>query len=267
MERRVSARLSLQVAGDVRLVMSVAVARCEGLAVSDRLTLTSGERAYDVQAVEIAHHGVLHVAHVPAGNYQVTYDARVLGFEACPPDGLPAQLGNLVPSRYAESDRLFGIARELFEDCTGAELVLRVREWVARRTAYVAGSSRVTDGATETYLQRSGVCRDFAHLVVAILRARGVPARLVTAYAPGLVPMDFHAVVEAYVDGAWWVLDATGLAPRQSLLRIATGRDAAETSFLSSFGARVDLRHLGVTAWLEGNLPQDNHSGLVLLGR
>jgi len=267
MERRVSSRLSLQVAGDARLVLSVAAARCDGLSISDHLTVTSAGRAYDVQAVEIAHRGVLHVAHVPRGDYEVSYEARVLGYEACEPDGLAAQLGNLVPSRYAESDRLFGIAREQFSDCSGADLVLRVRDWVAQRTAYIAGSSRVTDGATETYLQRSGVCRDFAHLVVAILRARGVPARLVTAYAPGLVPMDFHAVVEAYVDGAWWVLDATGLAPRQSLLRIATGRDAAETSFLSSYGARVDLRHIGVTAWLEGNLPHDNHSGLVLLGR
>ncbi len=267
MERRVSARLRLQVAGDARLVLSVAVARCDGLAVSDRLTVTSGAMAYDVQAVDSTHHGVLHVAHVPAGSYDVAYDATVVGCERCEPDGLAVQLANLVPSRYAESDRLFGIARERFDDCVGADLVLRVREWVARRTAYIAGSSRVTDGATETYLQRSGVCRDFAHLVVAILRARGVPARLVTAYAPGLTPMDFHAVVEAYVDGAWWVLDATGLAPRQSLLRIATGRDAAETSFLSSFGARVDLQHLTVTAWLDGQLPHDNHSGLVLLGR
>src|SRR5690606_13899415 len=93
-----------------------------------------------------------------------------------------------------------------------------------------------TDGAVSTLLSRRGVCRDFAHLVVAFLRALDVPARVVSVYAPGLTPMDFHAVAEAAIDGTWHVVDATGLAPRQSLLRIATGRDAADTAFLSARG-------------------------------
>jgi transglutaminase-like putative cysteine protease len=73
-------------------------------------------------------------------------------------------------------------------------------------------------------LAGAGVCRDYAHLVIASLRALSVPARLVAVYAPGCQPMDFHAVAESFVDGAWRVVDATCLAPRQSMVRIATER-------------------------------------------
>ena len=92
------------------------------------------------------------------------------------------------------------------------------------------------------------MCRDYAHLVLALLRARDVPARLVAVYAPGLSPMDFHAVVEAWVDGEWRLLDATGLAPRASMLRIATGRDAADTAFLSVHHGQADLLTMSVVA-------------------
>ena len=82
-----------------------------------------------------------------------------------------------------------------------------------------------------------------------MLRALNVPARLAAVYAPGLSPMEFHAVAEAFVDDAWWVVDATQLAPRQSLLRIATGRDAADTAFMTNFGAgHVSSTGLEVTA-------------------
>ena len=89
-------------------------------------------------------------------------------------------------------------------------------------------------------LAGAGVCRDYAHLVIASLRALSVPARLVAVYAPGCQPMDFHAVAESFVDGAWRVVDATCLAPRQSMVRIATGRDAADVALTTSFG-RMDL--------------------------
>ena len=105
-----------------------------------------------------------------------------------------------------------------------------------------------TDSAVRTLLTRQGVCRDFSHLSIALLRALNVPARLVAVYAPGLTPMEYHAVCEALIDDAWWVVDATQLAPRQSLVRVATGRDAADTAFLTSFGAGVELTGLDVTA-------------------
>ena len=106
--------------------------------------------------------------------------------------------------------------------------------WVGTRLDYVPGSSDPIDGAVDTLLAGAGVCRDYAHLVVALLRAVNVPARLVAVYAPGCQPMDFHAVAEAFVDGVWRVVDATCLAPRQTMVRIATGRDAADTAFLDN---------------------------------
>ena len=95
-----------------------------------------------------------------------------------------------------------------------------------------------------------GVCRDYAHVVIALLRAMDMPARYAACFAPGLQPMDFHAVAEAYLDGAWYVIDGTRLANRRSLVRIATGRDAADCAFLSYHGGYVGLQRMRVDAWV-----------------
>ena len=87
-----------------------------------------------------------------------------------------------------------------------------------------------------------------------------VPARLVSVYAPGLSPMDFHAAAEAFVEGQWRVVDATLLAPRQSLVRIATGRDAA---FLDNHNGAITLHDIAVTAIVDGDLPNDSIDQLV----
>ena len=267
MQRTVTADLSLQAAAPARLVLAVAVARCPGLDINEHLEITAGDQQLQAQEVATAHHGVRHVLDLPAGEVTIHYDATVEGVEEYADEGVAEQLNHLVPSRYAESDALFGTAAELFEGRSGSDLVIGVADWVRGRTAYISGSSRPTDGAINTFLQRTGVCRDFAHLTVAALRSRDVPARLVAVYAPGLSPMDFHAVAEAYVDEQWWCLDATGLAPRQSLLRIATGRDAADTSFMSVYGGQVTLGDIAVTATMQPALPLDNHTGMVQLGR
>jgi transglutaminase-like putative cysteine protease len=137
---------------------------------------------------------------------------------------------------------------------------------VSERIAYIAGSSRPTDGAVATLLAGQGVCRDFAHLVVALLRGCDVPARIASVYAPGLDPMDFHAVAEVLVGGRWVTVDATRLAPRPSLVRIATGRDAADIAFLTTTGDRVDMGWLDVLAITDGPLPSDDHTVLTELG-
>jgi transglutaminase-like putative cysteine protease len=118
----------------------------------------------------------------------------------------------------------------------------------------------------QTLLSRQGVCRDYAHLVVALLRALDVPARLAAVYAPGLAPMDFHAVAEALVDGCWRVADATLLAPRAGLVRIAAGRDAADTAFLSTYGGAAQLVSVDVTATVSGPLPADDVTALMSIG-
>jgi transglutaminase-like putative cysteine protease len=166
-----------------------------------------------LEPVELAapHGGRLHVLQAPAGRLEVSYRCELAG-DAAP--AAPAPLDRAVylrPSRYAESDRLAALAAaELGSVTDPLELLGAVRTWVHGRLSYVPGSSRGTDGAVDTLLAGAGVCRDHAHLAVALLRALDVPAELVSVYAPGLSPMDFHAVVEALVDDAWWVVDATG---------------------------------------------------------
>jgi len=139
-----------------------------------------------------------------------------------------------------------------------------VRDWVSQNLRYTPGISVATDGAAHSLLARRGVCRDYAHLTIALLRAKDVPARYASVYAPGLSPMDFHAVAEAYIDGAWWVIDSTGLAPRQSLVRIATGRDAADVAFLTNHWADLFLQNLVITATVDV-LPNDDHQSPIQL--
>jgi transglutaminase-like putative cysteine protease len=138
------------------------------------------------------------------------------------------------------------------------ELLPAISSWVGANLHYVPGSSRPTDGAVATLLAREGVCRDYAHLTTALLRANGIPARVVSMYAPGLVPMDFHAVTEVCLGRSWFVVDPTCLAPRSSMVRIATGADATDTAFMSTLRGQVDLVEMQVTAYVTGALPTDD---------
>ena len=144
-------------------------------------------------------------------------DCRILGHGARFVSGHPVTDADLSmylrPSRYAEADRFFGFAASRFGSPEpDAETLARIVEFVEQHLLYTPGASRGTDSATDTLLTGAGVCRDYAHLTIALLRAVNFPARLVSVYAPGCSPMDFHAVTEAYVDGAWHVVDPTRLA-------------------------------------------------------
>jgi transglutaminase-like putative cysteine protease len=195
----------------------------------------------------------------------VDYTATVSGLAVAEAPNRMELIRYVRPSRYAESDRMLPTAYAEFGGLQGEELLHAVRNWVFSELRYVSGSSRGTDGAVETLLNRRGVCRDFAHLAISLLRAKDIPARLVAVYAPGLSPMDFHAVAEAYIDGAWYVIDPTGLAPRESMLRITAGRDSSDTAFLSTVGGSLSLRELRVTAVVDGQLPEEDPAKLVVL--
>jgi transglutaminase-like putative cysteine protease len=263
MRRTVSARLSLDVAADADLLFCVAVAT-GSYDVDEQFVLTQDGRPVTAEPALMRHGARVHRYRAPAGRVDLRYDATIAG-RTTPRSVSPADLVEyLRPSRYAESDKLLAFATDLFGGLKGADCLQAVEAWVHSRIAYVSGSSDHTDGAVDTLLTRCGVCRDYAHLVVGLLRALAVPARLVACYAPGLSPMDFHALVEAHVDGQWLVLDATRLAPRSTMLRIATGRDAADTAFLSSYGGSATLVDLEVTATSDGDLPRDDGSPMVL---
>lgn len=261
--------------GHTQVAFMVAVATVPGLTVSDEFTATGDGVPVPVREVAGNDHGRLHVLDLDVdddgpGQVQVRYAAQVAGdgAEALAQEPEPTTtelLTYLRPSRYAESDRLLPTARKEFAGLGGLELLTAVATYVHEQLAYMPGSSRFTDGAVQTLLDRRGVCRDYAHLVVALLRGLDVPARCAAVYAPGLAPMDFHAVAEAWVAGRWHMVDATRLAPRTSMLRIATGRDAADTAFMSSYGAGARLGPLSVLATVDGELPATDHTAPVRL--
>ena len=222
---------------------------------TEELTIVSAGRPRS--AVETQVHGArVHELQIAAGETTISYSATVES--AGEPLAVTAadRAEYVRPSRYCPSDQVEGYAdREFDQSVERGELVRQVAQWVTDRLVYVAGASRPVDTAIDTLLAGSGVCRDYTHLTVMLLRALEVPARLVAVYAPGLSPMDFHAVVEADVDGVWRTVDPTRLAPTSSLVRICHGRDAADTAFLSLFGGRSTLGRMTVTAVVDGDLP------------
>ncbi|RLK47829.1 transglutaminase-like domain-containing protein [Microbacterium telephonicum] len=262
MEREVRSRIELDVTETADLVLSVAVsAHYE----PDHETFAATLDGARIATSEFQdHNGTrLHRVSVPPGTFVAEYHARILG-EGAHTIGRDYDLFSYrLPSRYVESDTLAPTALAEFDGIDDeVDLLAAVSSWVGTRLDYVPGASRPTDGAVRTLLGRQGVCRDYAHLCIALLRARGVAARFASVYAPGLAPMEFHAVAEAWVDGAWRVVDATALAPRQTLLRIATGRDAADTAFLTVLSGRADLTSIEVTAVADA-LPADDVTELV----
>ncbi len=262
MRRHVTVRLELDAIGPARLALAVAVAGAAEP--NERFAVTQHGAPIPARTLEDQHGGRLQVFDAAAGPLRIDYSATVFGaLDPAPLDPID-EIRYVRPSRYCESDVLRPIAVSEFGGLSGAELLGAVSSWVGVNVAYLSGSSLPTDGAVRTMLARQGVCRDFAHLVVAFLRALDVPARVVSVYAPGLAPMDFHAVAEALIDGRWCVADATTLAPRGTLLRIATGRDAADTAFLTSTGDAVFVTDLEVTA-VADVLPDDDVRELAAL--
>jgi transglutaminase-like putative cysteine protease len=148
----------------------------------------------------------------------------------------PETIAYLLPSRYCESDRLEGFVEQHFGGLRGGPLAAALVDWVAGHLRYEGGTSNGTTTAMMTFAERHGVCRDYAHLLVALARAGGIPARCVSAYAPGVDPPDFHAVAELWVGGGWHLVDATRMACCADLVRVAVGRDATDIAFMTVFG-------------------------------
>lgn len=266
MERRVTAELDIAVSDATTLEFQISAAPHPGAQVTETLSFALDGRPMDATEIIGTHGNRIHVMDVESGRLQVHYAATIVGrSEAATPTSYDRSR-YLRPSRYAEADKFFGFAAKQFGKVGDhATLLEKVSSWVGTHLDYVPGSSDPIDGAADTLLSGQGVCRDYAHLVVALLRALNVPARLVAVYAPGCEPMDFHAVAEALIDDQWRVVDATCLAPRQTMVRIATGRDAADTAFLDNHGGEMTLNSLTVTAVVDGELPRDSIDQLVTL--
>jgi transglutaminase-like putative cysteine protease len=247
----VAATMTLSSTGPATALLQVAVAS----PLTEQLTVLCEGRPLAAEEFSVGEARV-HRVELAAGTTTVAYTAAV-DRDGPPRPVTPAAWAEaLRPSRYCPSDQLEGYAAAEFDrSLPRAELVASVAGWVHDRLSYVSGASRPVDTAVDTLLLGRGVCRDYAHLTTTLLRALEVPARLVAVYAPGLDPMDFHAVVEADVDGTWCVVDATRLAPTGSLVRICSGRDAADTAFLTLLDGVARFESMTVTATVEGDLP------------
>jgi transglutaminase-like putative cysteine protease len=150
-----------------------------------------------------------------------------------PPDAIPY----LFPSRYCQSDKLSRLAWDLFgKQPTPHRKVIAIVDWIHHNVEYLSGSTDSGTSAYDTVTQRTGVCRDFAHLGISLCRSLNIPARYFTGYSYLLEPSDFHACFEAYLGARWVLFDATRLAPLNGLVRIGGGRDAADAAVASIFG-------------------------------
>lgn len=167
-----------------------------------------------------------------------------------PLDTLPGDaLRYLLPSRYCQAERFASFAASRFGSLTGGQKVARIRDWVQDQMDYVPGASDANTTAVDTFLARQGVCRDYAHLMIALCRAVQIPARIASAYAPGVTPPDFHAVVEVYLQKAWHLVDPTGMASADDMALIAVGRDATDVAFMTTASnAEMQRQSVSVTA-------------------
>lgn len=220
-----AARTPSQAVGHEALTVTpaVAVARLDDTYSGERRAVftASGD-------IEVAYEAIVEVETAPADLASLT---------AAPVGELPpATLNYLLPSRYCPSERFETFVQRQFGALEGGDKVAAILSWIGANLEYGAGFSDETTTAADTFIAGAGVCRDFTHLTIALCRAATIPARAVSAHAWRLEPPDMHMVAEVFLDGEWRLVDPTGLAPIEGLVRVASGRDAGDIAFMTIFG-------------------------------
>lgn len=242
----INCELTYEVTAETTLILNIEAQRGGGQRIlRESLTLPQGAAsdAHEVPETGNRYRRLM----LPVGTHRIGYRAEVETHPAIdnveevvetPVAQLPFDvIAHLYPSRYCPSDRLGRFAWRQFGDiATGHEKVEAICNWIFDNVDYLAGTSDPSTSAHDTFTLRAGVCRDFAHLGITFARALGIPARFVSAYAAELVPQDFHAVFEAWLGDRWYLFDATRLCPIDGIVRIAVGRDAADSAFATYFG-------------------------------
>jgi transglutaminase-like putative cysteine protease len=247
MKFQVSSALEYEVRSPSTLILSIHALRTPTQAVieevfttepyikMEELTSANGENRF--ARLEVSEKTSLTIA------YKATVDTQYKVIEQAQLEAVPvvqldgAVIPFLFPSRYCQSDKLYRLAYSKFGDIQNIySKVVAITDWIYENVEYLSGSTSSQTSAYDTVTERAGVCRDFAHLGIALCRALTIPARYFTGYAYQLNPPDFHACFEAYIGGQWLVFDATRLAPLNGLIKIAAGRDAADAAVASIFG-------------------------------
>lgn len=178
-------------------------------------------------------------------NYRATVDINRIVTDCAllpcvPPHLLPGEtVQYLMASRYCASDQFQTFVEARFGGLEGGARVIAIRDWIHANVSYVPGVSTSETTATDTFIKRQGICRDFAHVMITLVRACGIPARIASVYALGVEPQDFHAVAEVFLGAEWHLVDATGMAREGAMAKIGVGRDAADVAFLTAYGQAV----------------------------
>ena len=266
---RISVRSELRYDVKVRSGLALAVLAAESRRQhvdTQHLTITPDAHVERV-AFEPSDHEIVRVTLEP-GPVTIRYEALV-DVRPHVPDDVPrreipfvelpgAVLGFLHPSRYCQSDLLGRFAEQTFGALpAGFDRVTGICNWIWEHLSYVPGSTDGSSTAVDVLVGAGGVCRDYAHLGISFCRALGIPARYVSGYAVDLEPPDFHGFFEAFLDGEWYLFDATRMAPIDGLVRIATGRDAADVAFASIVGVAELVAKEVVVIDLDRTGPRD----------
>ncbi len=184
----------------------------------------------------------LHVEQELVCDYQASVQVirpapDISGLAAAAPQFVPGDIVKyLMPSRYCPADEFQNFVTAEFGSLQGGARIAAMRDWIRTGFLYAPGCSNSHTTAMDTFVQRQGICRDFAHVLITLARASAIPARFASVYAPGVTPQDFHAVAEVWLDGSWHLVDPTGMAGADEIARIGVGQDAADVAFITSYG-------------------------------
>ncbi len=257
MRLNVDVKLDYALSGPSDILLQVGVARTpEQVVTDDHIDVGAGAHFATVPAEEMIGERIwLRRDDALICDYRATVDitrsAPEIGqLEATPVHLLPGDIVKyLMASRYCPSDEFQSFVAAEFGDSAGGARIAALAAWIESHFAYEPGSSNAQTTALDTFVQRRGICRDFAHVLVTLARAAAVPARVASVYSATVTPPDFHAVAQVYLADEWHLVDATGMARADEMAIIGVGRDAADIAFMTTYGAAtLRTQSVSVTA-------------------
>lgn len=242
MRLRVDVTMDYQLTGADSVLLTIEAARTEGQIVHESRLEVEDARLHRIEGDDIlgnrvwacvAHDQLRLRYHALADVTRPDVRLDLLGATAF--DALPGALLPYVrPSRFCQSDLFTSFVDHEFGRLEGGAKIAAMRDWVAAGMSYVLGSSNSATTAIDTFVAREGVCRDYTHLLCGLARAANIPARYASVYGARVAPADFHAVAQVWLDGAWHIVDPTGMGDAAGLVVIAAGRDAGDVAIMET---------------------------------
>lgn len=242
MRLQIDVTMDYQLTGHDSVLLTLEAAHTEGQSVLESALDVEGAVLHGIDCDGMLGRRIW--AHVTSDRMKLRYRALVdvtragvalEGLAATPMPDLPGDVVSyLRPSRFCQSDLLTEFAAQQFGDLDGGARIAAIADWAKSEISYVPGSSTATTTAVDSFVARQGVCRDFAHLVCSLARASNIPARYTSVYGVDVNPPDFHAVAEVWLNGAWHLVDATGMSSAGGLVVIGSGRDASDVAFMET---------------------------------